>query len=90
MLDMLYNEGRHMGVDMIFATLRPYQWEPELRAQLTEVYSFFQTRKADIDALRDEMGDTAFEIPKLAPKYEYLHWEKFGGPEGITKGFTKI
>lgn len=88
-LDNLLNEGRHEGVNMIFATLRPYQLELELRAQLTDVYSFFQTAKRDIDALREEMGDAAFEIPKLKPKYEYLHWNKFTGAEGMIKGMTR-
>jgi len=88
-LDNLYNEGRHEGVEMIFATLRPFQLEPEGRAQLTDIYSFYQNRDADIRALRDEMGDIAFEIPKLAPKYEYLHWNKFTGEAGIQKGYTR-
>lgn len=89
-LDNLLNEGRHEGVEMIFATLRPYQLELELRAQLTDVYAFFQTAKRDIDALREEMGDAAFAIPQLAPKYEYLHWNKFTGEKGMIKGRTKI
>ena len=89
-LDNLLNEGRHEGVEMIFATLRPFQLEPECRAQLTDVYSFYQTRDADIKALRDEMGDVALEIPRLAPKYEYLHWNKFTGETGVIKGRTKI
>lgn len=88
-VDQLLNEGRHEGVEMIFATLRPYQLEAEARAQLTDVYAFFQTAKRDIDALREEMGDAAFEIPKLEPKYQFLHWNKFTGYDGMTKGFTK-
>jgi len=89
-LDLLLNEGRHEGVNMIFATLRPYQLEVELRAQLTDVYAFFQTAKRDIDALREEMGDAAFQIAQLPPKYHYLHWNKFTGAEGIRRGVTKL
>lgn len=88
-LDNLLNEGRHENVHMIFATPRPLQLQPECRAQLTDVYSFFQTGKGDIKALEDEMQDAAFEIPGLAPKYQYLHWNKFSGASGIVKGYTR-
>lgn len=87
-LNNLLNEGRHENINMVFATPRPLQLQPECRAQLTDVYSFFQTGKGDIKALGDEMADTAYEIPALDPKYQYLHWNKFK-PGQFVKGYSK-
>ena len=75
-LEDVFCRFRHFGIAVIAIAQRQVQIPATCRAQLNHLISFGQSRKADLDALRDEQGETFADGVKRLPRGEFLHWRE--------------
>ena len=82
-LDKIVSLGRHRELSLWVATRRPKEIHPLIRSQVNQVVTFTQTEKADVDWMRQVMGDQALQAHELAP-YQALTWTDVAAP--VEKG----
>ena len=77
-LSYLVNQGRHVQVSMLCTSRRPQQIPREFTSQAHEFFIFRMTEPRDLSYLEQYIGESASELPHLAP-YSYLRWEESAG-----------
>jgi hypothetical protein len=70
--------GRHRGISLVVVGQRYAQFPRVATGNASQLVTFRQTENADIDYLRERLGDVADQVVKLEPRH-FISWTPTGG-----------